>query len=241
MADDIQYSGTGASPPANIKQVTDEHVPTGAHMPVVKIAVSTDGSKDLVPSDANGLLVRTSATPPLPTGAATEAKQDTQVTAEQAILATLGTTSGAAVITDANGALQQYLRGIVKLLITSGTVVLGAGTAAIGKLAANSGVDIGDVDVTSIVMPNVSSAIHTNVAGSASSGQFLAANVARIGVSIWNDSAATLYIKYGTTATATDCKLGIPPNGFWEMGALYRGRIDGIWSAATGAARITEM
>ena len=32
----------------------------------------------------------------------------------------------------------------------SGTVVLGAGTAAFGKLSANSGVDIGDVDVTSI-------------------------------------------------------------------------------------------
>lgn len=32
----------------------------------------------------------------------------------------------------------------------SGTVALGAGTAAIGKLAANSGVDIGDVDVTSL-------------------------------------------------------------------------------------------
>ena len=36
--------------------------------------------------------------------------------------------------------------------VTSGaiTATLGAGTAAIGKLAANSGVDIGDVDVTSV-------------------------------------------------------------------------------------------
>ena len=67
-----------------------------------------------------------------------------------AVAAAAGTTSGAAVVTDANGTLQQYLRGIVKLLITSGTIVLGAGTAAIGKLAANSGVDIGDVDVTSL-------------------------------------------------------------------------------------------
>ena len=32
-----------------------------------------------------------------------------------------------------------------------GTVILGAGTAAIGKLVANDGVDIGDVDVTSII------------------------------------------------------------------------------------------
>lgn len=34
---------------------------------------------------------------------------------------------------------------------TDGEVVLKAGTAAIGKLAANSGVDIGDTDVTSVV------------------------------------------------------------------------------------------
>jgi len=47
----------------------------------------------------------------------------------------LGATSGAAVITDANGTIQQYLRGLVKLLITSGTIVLGAGTALLGKIS----------------------------------------------------------------------------------------------------------
>jgi hypothetical protein len=61
--------------------------------------------------------------------------------------AVLGTTAGAAVITDANGTLQQYLRGIVKLLITSGTIILGAGTNGIGKLTANSGVTIGAVEL----------------------------------------------------------------------------------------------
>lgn len=85
-----------------------------------------------------------------PVGGATEAKQDAQIVQETATAAALGATNGVAVVTDANGTLQQYLRGLVKLLITSGTIVLGAGTAAIGKLAANSGVDIGDVDVTSI-------------------------------------------------------------------------------------------
>ena len=38
----------------------------------------------------------------------------------------------------------------VKITLDSETVELKAGTAAIGKLAANSGVDIGDVDVTSL-------------------------------------------------------------------------------------------
>lgn len=38
----------------------------------------------------------------------------------------------------------------VKVTLDSEAVVLGAGSAAVGKLAANSGVDIGDVDVLSI-------------------------------------------------------------------------------------------
>jgi hypothetical protein len=38
----------------------------------------------------------------------------------------------------------------VKITLDSEAVVLGAGSAAIGKLAANSGIDIGDVDVTSL-------------------------------------------------------------------------------------------
>ena len=56
---------------------------------------------------------------PLSVGAgdASAANQATQITAEQAIQATAGATTGAAVTTDTNGTLQQYLRGIVKLLI----------------------------------------------------------------------------------------------------------------------------
>jgi len=41
-------------------------------------------------------------------------------------------------------------QGDVPVTLDGETVVLGAGTNAIGKLAANSGVDIGDVDVLSI-------------------------------------------------------------------------------------------
>lgn len=41
-------------------------------------------------------------------------------------------------------------QGDVPITLGGEAVVLGAGTAAFGKLAANSGVDIGDVDITSI-------------------------------------------------------------------------------------------
>jgi hypothetical protein len=67
--------------------------------------------------DGNGQPVSSFGT----AGGATAAKQDTQITAEQAILATAGAPSGAAVVTDANGTLQQYLRGLVKMA-AAGTI-----------------------------------------------------------------------------------------------------------------------
>jgi hypothetical protein len=57
----------------------------------------------------------------------------------------------------------------VKVTLDSEAVVLGAGSAAVGKLAANSGVDIGDVDVTSIIpgtgATNLGKAIDTALGG----------------------------------------------------------------------------
>lgn len=67
---------------------------------------------------------------PAPAGGATEAKQDSQITQETAINTVLGATTGAKVITDANGTIQQYLRGLVHLLITLFPAALGQGTMA---------------------------------------------------------------------------------------------------------------
>lgn len=186
----------------------------------------------------------------------------------------------------------------------SGTVTanLAAGTNAIGKLAANSGVDIGDVDVTSL--PNVTLAAGTNtnevvgdvaqdaaiagnplsiglrasdatpsamsadgdsvfawadrkgrqvvvahsatpsqasVAGSASSVTILAANTARAGATIANDSSAVLYLKLGATASTTSFTVAMAANSYYEVPFGYTGIIDGIWASATGSARITEL
>jgi len=52
------------------------------------------------------------------------------------------------VVVDATGS------GDVPITLAGETVVLGAGSAAFGKLAANSGVDIGDVDVLSSALPS---------------------------------------------------------------------------------------
>jgi hypothetical protein len=54
----------------------------------------------------------------------------------------LGTTAGAAVITDANGSIQQYLRGIIKQWL-AGTLVIGTGSNTIGAVTNTALTNIG--------------------------------------------------------------------------------------------------
>jgi len=79
----------------------------------------------------------------LPTGAATSAKQDTG----NGVLATIDTDTGniATSAASIDGKITACNTGAVTI-----SAALPAGTNAIGKLAANSGVDIGDVDVASL-------------------------------------------------------------------------------------------
>lgn len=88
-----------------------------------------------------------------------------------------------------------------------------------------------------------STATTTLVADTAVSTQLLAANTARLGASVTNDSSALLYLKLGTTASATDYSAPLMKNGYFETPYGYTGRIDGIWASDPndGAARITEL
>jgi hypothetical protein len=109
----------------------------------------------------------------------------------------------------------------------------------------SDGVNDGDTS-TSNGLPvqhhRVSSATLSNVSGSASSVSLLASNSSRKGATIFNDSSADLYVKYGATASTSSFTVKIAAAGYWEMPwPVYTGAIDGIWGSATGAARITEL
>lgn len=101
--------------------------------------------------------------------------------------------------------------------------------------------NIGDVDVASL--PKASGATVSTVADTASSTTLLSSNASRLGASIQNDSSAVLYIKCGTTASATDYSARLVQYAYWEAPFGYTGRIDGIWASdpGDGAARITEF
>jgi len=81
----------------------------------------------------------------------------------------------------------------------------------------------------------------TNVASSASSVTLLAANANRLGATIFNDSTQPLYVKFGTTASVTSFTLIMIAGAYWETPFRYTGRLDGIWAAANGNARVTEV
>lgn len=114
----------------------------------VKIVLGADGVNDgdvssanAVPVDGSGVTQPVSAASlPLPSGAATAANQQTDALTDTELRATAVPVSLASVpshpVTNAGTFATQ--------------ATLQAGSNAIGKLAANSGVDIGDVDVTSL-------------------------------------------------------------------------------------------
>jgi hypothetical protein len=82
----------------------------------------------------------------------------------------------------------------------------------------------------------------SNVNDTASSTTLLSANANRIGATIVNDSTEVLFVKLGTTASATSFTKKMAVGEYWEVPFGYTGRIDGIWANdASGAARITEI
>jgi hypothetical protein len=80
-----------------------------------------------------------------------------------------------------------------------------------------------------------------NVASSATSVTVFSGNGAARGRSVWNDSTQVLYLKYGTTASATSYTVQLAAGAYYEFPQpIYAGRVDGIWASANGNARTTE-
>lgn len=88
-------------------------------------------------------------------------------------------------------------------------------------------------------------ATRTQVSDTASDTLLLAANTARLGCVITNDSSARLYVGLGTTTvTATNYSSYLEQGESWEMPPCYfTGQIRGIWATdpGDGGARVTEL
>lgn len=135
-----------------------------------------------------------------------------------------------------NGRLQriaQRLTSLIALIPAS----LGQKTAA-NSLAVTLASDQSNVPTKEL---RSATATLSNVASSASTGTILASNANRLGATITNDSTAYLYLKLGATASLTSYTAKLYPDDYYEIPFGYTGIIDGIWSAANGNARVTEL
>lgn len=94
--------GVGTAIPGGIQQHDTSGTGAGPNQPLIVLVDST-GAEVL---------------------AATSTNQASQLTQETAINTVLGTTAGAAVVTDVAGTVQQYLRGLVKLIAAGINVVI---------------------------------------------------------------------------------------------------------------------
>ena len=82
----------------------------------------------------------------------------------------------------------------------------------------------------------------TSVASSVTDVTLLAANAARRGFKIFNDSTKTLSVALDGVASATNFTFKIAAGAFYESRLMdYTGVIHGIWVAANGFARVTEL
>lgn len=99
--------------------------------------------------------------------------------------------------------------------------------------------DTDDLQIFYEVLPSVGTS--STVASSATNVTLLSAKASRIGATIHNDSTAVLYVKLGATASATSFTVKMDAGDYFETPYGYTGIIDGIWSSATGNARITEI
>lgn len=125
--------------------------------------------------------------------------------------------------------------------VAGGSGVVSAATQRV-VLATDVGLPSGTNLLGQAALEKTASSSLSNVASSATSVQLLAANSARKHVTIYNDSIQPMRIKYGQTASSASYSYRIQPGGTWEMPPIiYTGRIDAIWDAADGNARVTEL
>jgi hypothetical protein len=80
----------------------------------------------------------------------------------------------------------------------------------------------------------------TSPASNTSNVTLLAANANRLGVHIFNDSTAVMYIKLGTVASTTSYTHQLPSLGSWTVPFNYTGNIDAVWFAVNGSAKVSE-
>ena len=113
------------------------------------------------------------------------------------------------------------------------------GTATIAGAVTNAGTFA--VQNTPVA---ASTATLANVAAATSSTTLQASNANRLGLRIFNDSTDTVYVKFGSAASATSFTYRLGAGEAVELpvaGSRYTGIVTGLWTGTNGSARMTEL
>lgn len=151
--------------------------------------------------------------------------------------ASLGALAGALV----SGATD-FVRSTISVSIASvNTAVTGFSVGAHRAIAVAI-VDTGGNQLTSLAgISYPSTGTISRTATSTTNATILASNASRKGAIIFNDAATVLFVKYGTTASATSWTHKLDPQSGVEIKESYTGRIDAILASSTGNAQVTEL
>ena len=117
--------------------------------------------------------------------------------------------------------------------------VMANGRSALGEIRPIRIDEVGNLLVSSITPAG--NGTTNSVASSIVQVTLQAANSNRQGVTIMNDSTATLFVSLSALASSTNYTCKVPPGGYYETPYRYGGIVTGIWSAVNGAARVTEV
>jgi hypothetical protein len=141
-------------------------------------------------------------------------------------------------LSDGEKFIEAFSKSAEKIVLQTGGG--GGRTPSIQLSGGSEAVPVTNPDGSTIGQVASSTDTLTNVSGSASSVTLKAANSSRKKLIVFNDSSSNLYIKYGTTASASSFSYKLAPYDTLEE-QTWTGLVTGIWDSATGAARITEL
>lgn len=166
----------------------------------------------------------------LPTGAATEAKQDTG----NASLSSIDTKVSTAAKQDTAQVTLDSIDGKVSTAAKQDT-----GNASLSSIDGKVATEATLSAINSKL--SASSATITAVASSATSVELLAANASRKGFKLFNDSNKDAYVAFAATASTAAYTLKMAPQSFYESDTVqYTGVISAIWSAVNGNMLVTS-
>jgi hypothetical protein len=141
-----------------------------------------------------------------------------------------------------NASALTYVRWRITGATTPSVAVTGRVSSAPGAVFLNASIPTGSNVIGQTQERPASTSTLANVSGATSSTTLRAANTSRLGLAVFNDSTASLYIALAATASATAFTVFLAPGAYWVMDPpIYTGLVTGVWTAAAGTARVTEL